>query len=159
MPLVVEDGTGVTGANSYSNLESIRAYGTARGHTLGEDVPLTANAMKAMDWLEGEGLGLLSLSFPLTDNLLCGTIKTAEVITRLSNAVAQLCIEQSEGIDLAPSRDTPFVKTSVTGPLTEVFSEKSSGGDGSSPVMPAVKALIQPLQRACGKNRLLTTRA
>ena len=53
MAIVVEDGTGVAGANSYAGLSDIRAYALARGVTLSAvDATLEPMVIKAMDFLE-----------------------------------------------------------------------------------------------------------
>ena len=53
MAIVVENGTGVAGANSYAGLADIRAYALARGVTLSAvDATLESMVIKAMDFLE-----------------------------------------------------------------------------------------------------------
>jgi len=54
MALIVEDGTIVTGANSYVSVTNARAWATARGLTFtGADSVVEARLVNAMDVLEG----------------------------------------------------------------------------------------------------------
>lgn len=160
MALVVEDGTGVSGADSYADLTAIRAYAAKRGVTLSaDDATLEPLAYKAMDYLEGKGLGLLSLTFPpTTTGYVCG-LTVAEALTRLANGQAQLCVEQNAGADLAPARTDAFITEDTTGPLTTKYSEKLGGGAGVAPSMPAVQGILGPLLRACGHGMFKTVRA
>jgi len=160
MALVVEDGTGVSGADSYADLTTIRAYAAKRGVTLSaDDAVLEPLAYKAMDYLEGKGLGLLSLTFPpTTTGYVCG-LTLAEALTRLATGQAQLCVEQNAGADLAPARTDAFIIEDTTGPLTTKYSERYGPASGASPSMPAVQGILAPLLRACGHGLFKTIRA
>lgn len=148
MALVVEDGTGVSGADSFADLATIRAYATKRGVTLSaDDAVLEPLAYKAMDYLEGKGLGLLSLTFPTETGYVC-SLTDADALVRLANAQAQLCIEQHSGVDLAPARTGDFIVEDTVGPITTKYSDKFGPTEGTTPAMPAVAALLRPL--ACG---------
>lgn len=157
MALIVEDGTGVTNANSYADLATIRAYAEARQVTLPADPNLEAMVFKAMDYLEGKKLGLLSLSWPLDDDKLCNTVPLAETLARLQQGLAQLCMEQQAGVDLAPTRTDAFVVEETVGPLTTKYSANHGGGPGSEPDMLTVDNLLKPLIAACGQVRLFST--
>ena len=157
MALVVEDGTGVAGADSYADLTSLRAYAAKRGVTLSvDDAVLEPFAYTAMDYLEGEGLGLLSLTWPSERGYVC-SMKDAEALVRLANAQAQLCIEQADGIDLSPARTGDFIIEDTVGPITTKFSDKFGPVAGIAPSMPAVAAILKPF-RACGHFGLKTLR-
>lgn len=161
MALTVEDGTGVTNANTYADLATVRAYALSRGVALSaDDAALEPLIHKAMDYVDSRGLGLLSVTWPLTDGLLCGTVSSAETLTRLQNALGRLCMEQSAGVDLSPTRTGAFVTEETVGPITTKFSEKLGGGEGSPPDMPAIDAILGPLIAACGYTGggLLTVR-
>lgn len=151
MALIVEDGTGVTDANTYTDLDTVRAYASARGVTLStDDAALEAQVLRSMDYLDTKELGLLSLSFPLDDDLLCNTVKLTEVLERLQRAQSELCMEQHAGVDLAPTRTDAFVVEETVGPLTTKYSDKHGGGAGSEPDMLTVDSLLRPLIAACG---------
>lgn len=156
MAIVVEDGTGVSGANSFVSLADARTYAADRGVTLSEDdAALSPLLHKAMDYLESKGLGLLSLSFPTENGYVC-RLTDAQALTRLANAQAQLCVEQAAGVDLAPTRTEGFITEDTTGPLTTKYSEKLGGGPGVAPSMPAVYGLIKPLLQ-CGQGGSFVT--
>ena len=157
MALIVEDGTGVTNANSYADLATIRAYAEARQVTLPADPNLEAMVFKAMDYLEGKKLGLLSLSWPLDDDKLCNKVPLAETLARLQQGLAQLCMEQQAGVDLAPTRTDAFVVEETVGPLTTKYSANHGGGPGSEPDMLTVDNLLKPLIAACGQVGLFST--
>lgn len=157
MALIVEDGTGVANANTYANLTTIRAYASARGVTLNaDDATLEAHVHKAMDYLEGKELGLLSVSWPLKNDKLCNKVPLSETLARLSQAIAQLCMEQHAGVDLAPTRTDAFVVEETVGPLTTKYSDKHGGGPGSEPDMLTVDNLLKPLVEACGHSGLFS---
>ena len=157
MALIVEDGTGVSGANSYADLATIRAYAEARQVTLPADPNLEAFVLKGMDYLEGKKLGLLALTWPLDGGTLCNKVPLAETLARLQQGLAQLCIEQQGGVDLAPTRTEAFVVEETVGPLTTKYSDKHGGGPGSAPDMPTVDNILGPLLAACGQARLFST--
>lgn len=53
MALVVEDGTGVAGANTYADLVVVREYATDLGLTVpAEDSELSVHVFRAMEWFE-----------------------------------------------------------------------------------------------------------
>lgn len=157
MALVVEDGTGVSGADSYADLTALRAYAAKRGVTLSaDDATLEPLAYKAMDYLEGEGVGLLSLSWPSETGYVCN-MADADALVRLANAQAQLCVEQHGGVDLAPARTGDFIVEDTVGPITTKFSDKFGPSEGVAPAMPAVAAILRAF-RACGHFGLKTLR-
>lgn len=150
MALVVEDGSGVSGADSFADLATIRAYATKRGVTLSaDDAVLEPFAYKAMDYLEGKGLGLLSLTFPTETGYVC-SLTDAQALARLANAQAQLCMEQHAGVDLAPTRTENFITEDTVGPITTKYSDKFGPVEGVAPAMPAVAAILRPLR--CGQG-------
>ena len=157
MALIVEDGTGVSGANSYADLVTIRTYAEARQVTLPADPNLEAFVFKGMDYLEGKKLGLLALTWPLDGGTLCNKVPLAETLVRLQQGLAQLCIEQQSGVDLAPTRTDAFIVEETVGPLTTKYSDKHGGGPGSAPDMPTVDNILGPLLAACGQVGLFKT--
>lgn len=157
MALVVEDGTGVAGADSYADLATLRAYAAKRGVTLSpDDATLEPFAYKAMDYLEGEGVGLLSITWPSETGYVC-SMKDDVALLRLANAQAQLCIEQADGVDLSPARTGDFIVEDTVGPITTKFSDKFGPQAGIAPAMPAVTAILRPF-RACGHFGFKTIR-
>lgn len=157
MALIVEDGTGVSGANSYADLATIRAYAEARQVTLPADPNLEAFVFKGMDYLEGKKLGLLALTFPLDGDKLCNKVPLAETLARLQQSLALLCMEQQSGVDLAPTRTDAFIIEDTIGPITTKYSDKHGGGPGSEPDMLTVDNILGPLLAACGQVGLFKT--
>lgn len=158
MALIVEDGTGVDGANTYASLVDVLTYASARGVTLVEDdAVLEPLVHKAMDYIEGKGLGLLSISWPVDNDLLCGDIPTADALVRLSQAVSQVCMQQSAGVDIAPTQEGAFILEETVGPITTKYSDKFGSGAGSTPDMIVADNLLAPLLTACGLGGLFST--
>lgn len=107
MALVVEDGTIVTGANSYNDLADLRDYALARGVTLdADDVVVEAQAYQAMDYLESlsyKGIpvqpDVQDLLFPRRGIYLDSRYLSYESIPRnLKAAQSQLVIELFNGV-------------------------------------------------------------
>jgi len=167
MALIVEDGTGIAGANTYADLTDIRAYASDRGVTLStDDVALEADVHKAMDHLEGlraryqgwKTVATNALQFPRESvKIDCVALANDAIPVELINAECQLVIEQHNGVDLAPTRTEAFIIEDTTGPLTTKYSDKHGGGPGSVPDMITVDNLLAPLFSTCGQSRALRT--
>lgn len=152
MALVVEDGTGVAGADSYADLATLRAYAARRGVTLSaDDATLEPFAYKAMDYLDDYGVGLGVLVWPASPTTLCGQ-DPITALDRLVNLQAQLCIEQHNGVDLAPA---PIAVTSAggaiieetVGPITTKYSASSVStvdnvDANGRPIIPSIAARL-----------------
>ena len=52
MAIVVEDGTLVSGANSYSSVADFKTWADARGITYGTDEVIGQQMLRSMDYLE-----------------------------------------------------------------------------------------------------------
>ena len=156
MALVIEDGTGVEGANSYITLAEARAYALERGVTLtADDAVLEAHLILAMDYLESlrdkyqgsKTLSTNSLQWPRYPVYIDGTLIGSNVIPQeLKDAEAQLAIEQHNGIVISPSvaEKVGAVKKEKVGPLeTEYFA--GTGSSTGQPVMTKVDELLAPL--------------
>lgn len=157
MPLIVEDGTGVANANSYTTLSQARAYALLRGIVLSaDDSILTAQIILATDYLESFALQYVgqptsytqSLSWPRKsvqfdpDN----PYPSNAIPPQLISAQCQAVIEEFNGITLQPSVDRSqggFVTESKVGPLDTKYSEKI--GTTSEPFLPKVSALLSAL--------------
>lgn len=127
MTIIVEDGSIVSGANSYITLAEARAYGAARGVILTAiDADLEPIVHKSMDYFEsfskqfkGERVERdQPLSFPRTDLWIEGFSWSASEIPRQAiNAVLSLCLEINSGVDpLNPEPvSLPVIKERVEG--------------------------------------------
>jgi hypothetical protein len=155
MVLIVEDGTGVAGANSYATAATVRAYAAARGVVLpATDPALEPLVLVGMDYLEGlrsrfQGTKTdpaQALQWPRYGVVIDGTDYSADAIPpELIGALSRLCMAQSEGANLAPTGTGGFVVEETVGPITTKYSDKHGGGPGSLPDIPAVDTLLSPL--------------
>lgn len=163
--LVVETGAIVANATSYVTLTEARSYASARGVTLSAtDATLDIIAIKAMDFLEslrdsyqGEKVDASQeLQFPREDVYIDGILQdSASIPSLLKKAQCQLMIEIHNGINLMPTRTTAAKKKSKVGPIeTEYFAETPS-----TPNMPAVEALIEPLFKTSSVGMISVIRA
>jgi len=159
MALIIEDGTGVSGATSYATLAQIRAFATARGVTSVPTVDADAEvlAIKAMDYLEGlrgryqgsKSDAAQALQFPRYGLYLDGSPVDADTIpAELLNAQCELAIAAIT-TDLAPQGDGRVVTKEQVGPLV---TEYAGGGSGApQPVLPAARRWLDPLLKNAGQ--------
>lgn len=172
MALVIEDGSGVAGANSYATLSFIRGYASARGITLtSDDAALEVDVIKAMDYLESkraeyQGLKVFSdqsLQFPregvYVDSI---PVESTVVPSLIKSALAQLVIELSNDADgdiMPNSTGYAVSKTKVGDGIVET--QYATGENNVAPAMPIgttyakVEALLQPLMRRGNPVRLV----
>lgn len=151
--LTVEDGTGVTGANSFASLATARAFATLRGVTLSAvDATLTAYLVKGTDYLRALSYigtktypGQSYLPWPRTgltidDEELAGTVIPTDII----DALCQLCIEQQAGVILNATSTGPGVKRDKVGPLETEYAVANGSGNAAKATMPIVSAYLKP---------------
>lgn len=158
--LIIEDGTGVEGANTWADVDVARVFAAQRDVTLSSDDDTVAGFLiRSMDYLQGfdnrwRGVPafpeLQVIPFPRI-----GFIDGAERIEpylpwRVAAAQIMLAMAVSQGIDLqpntAPSGDLPVIREKV-GPLeTEYATPAMLGGAAyNTPSVPAAMALLKPL--------------
>lgn len=164
MALIVEDGSGVANANTYADLEFIRAFASARGVELSDDdAVLEPVVIRVMDFIESRtfnGLRVFvdGLSFPRSGIIIDDVAIPANAIPLgLKRAEAQLVIDVAvTGVDLMPSGNaTPQVKREKVGPLeTEYFASDAIG----SPDTALASALLAPFIRGQGAFKFSTVR-
>lgn len=165
MALVVENGTGLSNANSYLSLEDVRAYALARGTLLPtDDAELEGMVIRAMDYLEAQRSKFQgtrtnvaqSLQWPRTGVLVdCRYALAPDAIpNELKAALAQLTMEVFGGLVLMPSSDGRVVKKEKVDVIeTEYMTSQDTGGAGAGvpmPTFPAVEALLTSLYDVCG---------
>lgn len=160
MEIVVEDGTGLPNANSYSDVTEARDFAQARGVTLGNDEAVKAFLISAMDWLEIKSYkgtptfpDVQALAFPRTGILWDCRVLPGNLIPRaLKSAQLQLVVEQSRGLALMPATDGTVVKRKKTDVLEkEFFSAQELGLSGAPvPSFPMVNALLEGLISTSG---------
>lgn len=148
MALLVEDGTGIDGANSYNSVLEIRDYAASRGATLPvDDSAVEILAIKAADYLDvkdwkGRELSPLQglawpRSFVDTDDAL-----EISYPKEIKKAQCQLVIEAMTG-DLMPStRPGKYKRTRVEGAIDVEY--PSFDEARAQPSFRLVEALIRP---------------
>lgn len=163
MALLIEDGNGVTGANSYVTLDQIKAFAVARGYVLpATDAAIEVLAVKAKDHLEAQrarykgnklyGLGFLQ--WPRSGVRVDGFEIAENVIPdELKNAQCQLCVDLqiADTVATAPNTAGLVVKREKIDVLeTEYFSPNEAVPMATSAVMPKVDAFLEPLFKWIG---------
>lgn len=130
MAIVVEDGTEVSGANSYVTEAELTAYATARGITLAGDTEQLL--IKAMDYIEGlsyKGTKVTStqaLQWPRIGVVIDGYVNSSDNIpTELKNGEMETAVAIDGGED--PLADIPRTTTkSTVGPISVEYATGSS---------------------------------
>ena len=186
MPLVVEDGTVVSGANSYIDLPFLIMFASDRGFELPVlDEDKEELAIVAIDYLEHyrsryQGLkvdGDQPLQWPRTPVTIDGFVfPSNEIPIELKNAQAQLVVEQHLGIPLYPLPSS-YTSTSssvagdiiqeTVGPLTIKYSSGGSSSTAASSgtlsttkpsIIASVESFLLPLFGGGGSSAPLTCR-
>jgi DnaT-like ssDNA binding protein len=154
MALLIEDGTGVVGSNSYVTLADARAYALARGLVLPVDPDLEPLIIRATDYLESlrsryQGTktnGAGCLQWPRTGVEIDGDVIGPDTIPgELKDVQCQLAFELSK-VDPMPTSTGPAIKEKTIGPLKTVWAVSDDSGT-PRPQMPKVDALLEPLCR------------
>lgn len=131
MPLLIEDGTGVEGANSYITVDELRTFALDRGVPFAAALePDTANIalytpflIRACDYIESKqdrfagypATTTQTLCFP-RKHIYIGWRCLPIIPLQLKSAQAQLVLEQLNGVTLFPSQAAIGVGTIPTGP-------------------------------------------
>lgn len=155
MALIIEDGTGVAGANSYITPAEVKAYAAARGLTVpADDSEVEKLCIKAIDYLEtlrsdyqGRKIALEnSLQWPRSGVVLDGFDLAETVIPNtLKDAQAQLAIE-AQTRDLMPTGDGREVKIEkVVGAIEMEY--VPTGAGSIQPEFQKVNMLLRPLMK------------
>lgn len=157
MALTVEDGSGVTWANSYVTVDEIKAFCEARGLSLPTpDTAIEVFAVQAFDYVESyrtryQGMKTLPsqrTQFPRSGVVIDGYyLPTNEIPAELKDAQCQATFEASE-TDLMPNSSAGIKKEKVD--VLEVEYQDSPGGVAASPSFPKVDVLLAPLMNVGG---------
>ena len=153
MAIIVEDGTGVAGANSYAGAATITAYALDRGITL----PASIDAMifRAMDFLESFSARFIgtratrdqALSWPRQYVQIDGFDYPSTLLPpQLINALAELVIEVNAGSDPfnPPLGALPVIRERVEGAVEVEYSDPQGQAvaAASRPSMRLINQLI-----------------
>lgn len=163
MALVIEDGTQVTGAQSYATAAQLRAYALLRGVALSvSDSVLEPFLIKAMDYLESkrnqyQGIRVAStqaLQFPRAGVTIDGwTVEDDEIPQILLDAQCALAMEVADGNDLMPTKladsSGAVVREKLEG-LGEVQYSDNASGRLFRPMFDKAEQLLAPLYAPSG---------
>ena len=167
MPLVIENGSLVAGANSYVSVADARAYAEARASTLPvDDAAIEAALFVAMDYLESlraeyQGSkvspGVQALQWPRTGVVIDGWDVPIDFIpSELKFAQIQLATESANGTDLMPTGDGREV---IREKVDVLETEWAPGAGGAAqPIFAKVRAFLAPLLNTGGLGRIKVTR-
>lgn len=165
MALIVEDGTGVAGANSYTTVVAARAYALARGVTLSAvDSDVEVLLIKAMDYIEslrGQYQGERTYT-SVTNNLVWprygvyidnAPLDYKTIPAVLKAAQAQLAMD-AVSTDLMPTGSgREVIRERVEGVVEVEYNPL--GITSVQPALTRAKALLAPLMMSGGLLRVV----
>lgn len=155
MALVIEDGSGVAGANTYIDADAARAFAAARGLSLpAADADVEVLLIKAMDFIEAfradfQGIKTSPdqpLQWPRTGATLDGYPLAEDAIpATLASAQAQLAADANlqELMPTGSGREVVMEKVDV---ISVQYAE--SGNGNPQPVFTKAEALLKPLLKS-----------
>ena len=188
LAIVVEDGSGVPLANSYSSAQAVRDYAALRGIVLSaDDQVLIPFMINAMDYLEAQAdryIGVKNLDtnplewprntapadpfgFPLNniDNVFSyGYAPPAPVAPPIANNLIPISLQQAQAVLTMLASAGTSLMTNLTGQFilsTQVGPLKKTFSEklsGMQPSFPQVDALLAPLFAAESGFALTTSR-
>jgi hypothetical protein len=153
MALIIEDGSGVEGANSYATVDQLVEYATSRDLKIPDEVAdQEVLLLRAMDYLEsyemnwyGEKLAIdQNLSWPRMSYWNYWYAAIAPYIPpQLIKAQIVIAIESQE-VELFPTRSATSRATvrNTVGPITVEYANTAVG---SRPIIPQAEALLRQL--------------
>jgi len=154
MALVIEDGSGVTGANSYNSVQEIKDFAELRGELLpSTDSEIEMLAINAMDYMEqyryqyqGSPVDpLQGLSFPRTGVSVDDYAYLPTQIPVLLKKAHILASIQAYTADLNPN-PTPSVKKEKVDVIEVEYMDTAMSSTG----FPNIESLVYPLLRTRG---------
>lgn len=161
MALIIEDGTGVTGANSFVTVAEAQSFASDRGVTLDDESEVEVFAIKAIDYLlslEPRYKGTktypeLYLPFPRSGLMIAGSLVSDEYIpTEIKMAQCALILSQSAGTDVLPDTEAglPVIRERVDVLETEYAAPVGISG-WQMPRLRLAMAYLAPLLRSGGR--------
>jgi len=156
MALTVEDGSGVTGANSYISVTDARAYAAARGLTLpAADGDVEVLLTKGLDYIEAlrgdfQGVKVLStqaLQWPRYGVIVDGyDVESDEIPEEIPRAQAQLacdCYARTDAALMVNSEGKEVLRERVEGAVEVQYAPTT--GSNPQPKFEAAEVLLAPL--------------
>lgn len=154
MPLIIEDGSIVLGANSFVTVLECRAFADARGLELPtEDSDVEVLLIKSMDFifsLESRFQGVREdfdqeLPFPREDVFLFGADVSGLIPKILKNAQCRIAFDASES-DLLATGSGQTIKKEGVGPLQVEYETGGTHGTTNPQVsLTAAMSILDPL--------------
>jgi hypothetical protein len=159
MAIVVEDGTIVSGANSYVSEADLEAFATARGITLTADPAILL--IKAMDYIESLGYkgykssSTQELQWPRYGVYVDGYCIDSDVIpTALKNGLMQTAISIDEGYD-----PTATLTQAVKRERVDVIEVEYMDGSSASPIIKKINLSLSKLLSGYGGSVVRVSKA
>jgi len=155
MALVIEDGSGVGGANSYVSAADYTAWATARGYTVtATEAQIEAAAILAMDYLQiavcyqGDKVeDDQALEYPRSDVYIRGALFADDAIpSQLKQAELFLIHASLSGVDLMPNSSgvaSDYVIKEKVGPIETTYADPTN--IQNQPTFTAVNKLLAVL--------------
>lgn len=157
MAIIVEDGTGVPGANSYVSVAEFEAYALARGVTLTGTPTSEQLLLRAMDYLESlQYIGEIalcgqSLMWPRYGVYIDGHcyINNLTIPQELKNAQMVTALSIDSGMDPLGQLPTPrLISETTVGPITV----KYEPGQPYTTIIRRISAMLRRLIRGTGMS-------
>lgn len=169
MPLIIEDGSGIAGANSFATVAEARAYGSARGLVFPAlDATVEAALVNAADFLEtfqarykgSKTDAANALAWPRKGVFLYSSateFPNDEIPTLLKNAQCQLAFDATS-TTLQPSYVGQEVKRKKVDVLEIEYAETGTGSATVTPQFKKAEAMLEPLLNTSAGFALRTRR-
>jgi len=148
MALVVEDGSNVSGANTYVTLAEFKAWADERGITYDNDAKVTQHIYRAMDFIERQNFQgrkaneTQPLQFPRTDVIIDGYYVDAnEIPKELKIALYEQINIEHLGYSNLATVDRRTISESI-GDISVTYANNSSSKTDTPALTYALKKLI-----------------
>lgn len=150
MALVVEDGSVVTGANTYVTLAEFKAWADDRGITYGTDDAVTQSIYRAMDYLERlQFIGNKAnenqpLQWPRTEALIDGYYADAtEIPTPVKLALYEAIVVEAAGNSELEVQDRKTIREKI-GDIEVQYADNSENRKITPALQYALNKIVQP---------------
>jgi len=150
MALVVEDGSVVTGANTYVSLAEFKAWADDRGITYGADDAVTKQIYRAMDYFERlQFIGNKAnenqpLQWPRTEALIDGYYADAtEIPTPVKTALYEAVVVEAAGNSELEVQDRKTIREKI-GDIEVQYADNSENRKITPALQYALNKIVQP---------------
>jgi hypothetical protein len=150
MSLIVEDGSIVSGANTYVTLEEFKAFADKRGLSHGNDAAVTKSIFRAMDFFERQTfIGFKAnenqpLQFPRTEAMIDGYyIDADEIPKEVKDALFEAIFVQESGNSQLNTEDRKTLREKV-GDIEVTYANNSENRVTTPALTFALSKIIRP---------------